>query len=318
MDQPLVSVIVPIYKVEKYLNQCLDSIVNQTYKNLEIILVDDGSPDNSGKIADEYAEKDNRIKVIHKKNAGVSRARNDALDVAKGDYIVFEDSDDYMPLDAIELMYKELVENEADISSGTAYDFRESDGKNMNLTNKKVKALYTQEEALKEFFLERYFACIIWGRMYKKEAIGGERFNPDISFSEDFDFLYRVLKRINKFALNTNMLVNYYRVRTDGLGNHKYDKRFEVELELSKKVLEDVKQNYPQLESYAVGRLQRCVLRLINRYFKTNKETKGVDYLFDEIKKYPMKLDFVSRVRLFFLKYLNKVLFVVLKIMGRV
>ncbi len=109
-----------------------------------------------------------------------------------------------------------------------------------------------------------------------------------------------------------------YRVRTDGLGNHKYDKRYEIELELSKNVLEDVKINYPQLEDYAIGRLQRCTLRLINRYFKTNRETKGVKYLFAEIKKYPMKLDFVSRIRLILLKHFPIVLLLLLKLLDRI
>ena len=93
---PIVSVIVPVYKVENVLHYCIDSILNQTYKNFELILVDDGSPDNSGKICDEYAKKDNRIKVIYKENGGVSSARNCGIDAAKGKYVCFVDSDDYV------------------------------------------------------------------------------------------------------------------------------------------------------------------------------------------------------------------------------
>ena len=113
----LVSVIVPIYKVEKYLGKCVDSIINQTYKNLEIILVDDGSPDNSGKICDEYAKKDNRIKVIHKENGGLSSARNAGLDVATGEFIAFVDSDDRIHLDFVEKLYRAIKEENADIAS---------------------------------------------------------------------------------------------------------------------------------------------------------------------------------------------------------
>ena len=101
-NNPLVTVIVPVYKVEPYLRRCLDSIVNQTYKNLEIILIDDGSPDNCGVICDEYAENDKRIKVIHKENGGVSRARNEGINVARGEYIAFVDSDDYIEPDLVE------------------------------------------------------------------------------------------------------------------------------------------------------------------------------------------------------------------------
>ena len=96
LNEELISVIIPIYKVEKYLRECIDSIINQSFKNLEIILVDDGSPDNCGKICDEYAKKDNRLKVIHKENGGLSSARNAGLDIATGEYISFVDSDDYV------------------------------------------------------------------------------------------------------------------------------------------------------------------------------------------------------------------------------
>ena len=104
MLHPLISIIIPIYNVEPYLRQCLDCIINQTYTNLEIILVDDGSPDNCPQICDEYAAKDNRIKVIHKKNGGLSDARNAGLDICKGDYITFVDSDDLLDINAIKSM----------------------------------------------------------------------------------------------------------------------------------------------------------------------------------------------------------------------
>lgn len=115
---PNVSIIVPCYKVEQYLRQCVDSLINQTMKDIEIILVDDGSPDKSGEICDEYKAKDNRIKVIHKKNGGVSAARNDGLKVATGEYVVFVDSDDYVPVDAYELLYNKAIETSADMVIG--------------------------------------------------------------------------------------------------------------------------------------------------------------------------------------------------------
>ena len=100
-DNELISVIVPIFKVEDYLRKCVDSVINQTYKNLEIILVDDGSPDNCPKICDEYANQDSRIKVIHKENGGLSDARNAGMKIAKGEYVSFIDSDDYISCDCI-------------------------------------------------------------------------------------------------------------------------------------------------------------------------------------------------------------------------
>ena len=130
---PLISVIVPVYKAEKYLDKCVQSIVNQTYKNLEIILVDDGSPDNCPEMCDEWAKKDSRIKVIHKENGGVSSARNAGLDNSFGDYIGFVDSDDFIENDFYECLYDNLVENGADISFCT---FKTLDEKNRGICPK--------------------------------------------------------------------------------------------------------------------------------------------------------------------------------------
>ena len=114
MENKLISVIIPMYNVEKYLNDCVDSVLNQSFKNLEVILVDDGSPDNSGKIADEYAKKDKRVKVIHKKNGGISDARNVGLENATGDYIMFIDSDDFLLPDALMILENKIEKENAD------------------------------------------------------------------------------------------------------------------------------------------------------------------------------------------------------------
>ena len=111
-----ISVIVPIYKLEQYLEECVDSLIEQTYKNIEIILVDDGSPDNCGAICDRYAEQDDRIQVIHKKNGGLSDARNAGLDIASGEYVLFIDSDDNVSVDMVEELYGAIKKQNADIS----------------------------------------------------------------------------------------------------------------------------------------------------------------------------------------------------------
>ena len=124
---PKVSIVVPVYNVEKYLKNSIDSMINQTLKDIEIIIVDDGSPDNCGKICDKYSGKDKRIKVLHKKNAGVSAARNDGLKLATGEYVIFCDSDDWMPEDACEVLYNRAVESNADIVIGDVYMAYEDD-----------------------------------------------------------------------------------------------------------------------------------------------------------------------------------------------
>ena len=114
-NQPLLSVIIPAYNVEKYIDHCLNTVTNQTYKNLEIIIVDDGSPDNSGKIIDDWSKKDCRIKVIHKENGGLGFARNSGLEIATGDYIAFIDSDDYIDLNMYETLINKAIETKSDI-----------------------------------------------------------------------------------------------------------------------------------------------------------------------------------------------------------
>ena len=118
MSNIMISVIVPVYKVEPYLHKCLDSILSQTYQNLEIILVDDGSPDRCGAICDEYAQKDPRVKVIHKENGGIATARNAGMRIAAGDYWMFVDSDDWLEADAISNLYQLLAEYNADLAIG--------------------------------------------------------------------------------------------------------------------------------------------------------------------------------------------------------
>lgn len=138
MYTPLVSIIVPIYKVEPYLRRCVDSIVCQTYTNLEIILVDDGSPDTCPQICDEYANKDKRIVVIHKKNGGLSDARNAGLNSCKGEYISFIDSDDYVDYDFIESLIEPIKKIHMILSSPTTYP----------LTKKKVQCICLAKKAL--------------------------------------------------------------------------------------------------------------------------------------------------------------------------
>ena len=137
MEKDLISVIIPVYKVEKFLDRCIESVVNQTYKNLEIILVDDGSPDKCGEMCDEWAKKDDRIEVIHKPNGGLSDARNIGIDKCKGDFIMFVDSDDYLDLEICSKLHKILKEFNADFSMCNAKKFYEND--NLIINENKVK-----------------------------------------------------------------------------------------------------------------------------------------------------------------------------------
>lgn len=185
---PLISVIVPVYKVEAYLDKCISSITGQTYTNLEIILVDDGSPDRSGEICDEWAVKDSRIRVIHQENAGGGAARNAALDAARGELIAFVDSDDYLAPDMFEYLYG-LLEQGADIAECGHRDVFDD---NAVFGGDTAARTYTVQEAMAEHIRDRIFRQLIWNKLYRREVIGDIRFPVDKKIDDEF-FTYQVL-----------------------------------------------------------------------------------------------------------------------------
>ena len=185
----MISVIVPVYKVEPYLDRCVRSIVEQTYTDLEIILVDDGSPDNCPAICDAWAERDGRIKVIHQSNAGAGAARNVALDIAKGDLIAFVDSDDYLSPDMYTHLYS-LLEQGADIAECghmNVYD----DSAPFDCSDTSVHT-YTAREAMEEHIRDHIFRQLIWNKLYRREMIGDIRFPAGTKIDDEF-FTYQVL-----------------------------------------------------------------------------------------------------------------------------
>lgn len=209
----LVSVIIPVYKTEKYLRESLNSVINQTYRNIEIILVDDGSPDNCPKICDEYAEMDNRLKVIHKKNAGVSDARNRGLDVAIGEYITFVDSDDIVNEYYVEKLYKTLVETDAEISICQVLCSEEKNkiDEMFVLSGKDaVKDLYKRSCGIKsDYFLGIPMA--VWGKLFKKDYFRNIRF-PFGKIHEDVAVLPLLLYKSKRVCVIAKGLY-YYRHR---------------------------------------------------------------------------------------------------------
>lgn len=298
--EELISIIIPVYNVEAYLEECLESLENQSYKNFEAIVIDDGSKDKSGKICDKYAQNDKRIKVIHKKNEGVSKARNVGLDIANGKYITFLDADDYLHVDGLKNLLETIKENQSDIAISGVKDIK--DGIEIR-SNPKIKATLNREEMLKMFFEERAFQCVIWAKIYTKEIIGKERFDETLTIAEDFDFIYRIFKKMQKGMINTYKLSYYYRIRSGSLMRQKYNKKFENEIELSKKVLEDIKIHFPNLVPYSIRRYQRIILSCVDKYFREKNEIEGVEYLLKRLNEYPIRLAKKERLKLFLLKH---------------
>ncbi len=212
-SSPLVSVIVPVYNVEPYLRRCLDSIVNQSYTNLEIILVDDGSLDNSPQICDDYAAKDKRIIVIHKKNGGLSDARNAGLDVCKGEYISFVDSDDWVDEKYVEKLFSLIIEENADIAIG---ENLKTDGKISAKQENVIVKAYSTRDALFHLFRKTHIAFVIsCGKIYKRNLFKSIRF-PVGKFHED-EFTTYILFYNSKKILYTSQILYYYYQRVGSI-----------------------------------------------------------------------------------------------------
>lgn len=285
MDR-LISVIVPIYNVEQYLRQCLDSIVSQTYSNLEIILVDDGSPDGCPKICDDYASKDNRIKVVHKENGGLSSARNAGLDVATGDYIAFVDSDDYLDV----TIYQSLMEIINDYGVDVAVcDCFEMEGEKTKTYSKKTQKVSINEtpniifmHLLEPFPVLRFE---VWNKLFKKSVIGDVRFKLGQIY-EDLYFDRNIFLKSQKVA-HIDKPLYYYRCNRPGSTNSYFkDNRFIYFEEMEHYfTLFDNWKDINLTKIYAVNVLETSLL-FYKSAIKLNATTKQKQKLVDQFKSY--------------------------------
>ncbi len=219
--ESLISVIVPVSNVEKYIERCLNSLINQTYQNIEIILIDDGSSDASGSICDSFSQKDSRIKVWHQEYAGVSDARNKGIDMSNGDYIVFLDSDDEADKNYVYKLYNTLVENDLDISQCCLLRVREGKEINRQEVEKEVRIYSGLEMQMKIFDRNRYFTMCLCGKMFKRSLFEGLRF-PVGRINEDESLIYLLMYRASKVGIIDDYLY-YYHYNCDSITERKYN-----------------------------------------------------------------------------------------------
>lgn len=210
MSEKLISIIIPVYNVEKYLKKCVDSVVNQTYSNLQIILVDDGSKDTSPQICDEYANDDKRIEVIHQENKGLPGARNAGLKIAKGDYVAFIDSDDWVEPQMIEHLLYQAEENKADMSG---IEMIETNSEDAKVTQPVCKTeVYSQEDFAKKFFKigSQKIVHYVCNKLIKRELVADNNFEERFTIGEDVVAFYKIMLKADKIVLS-NQRMYYYR-----------------------------------------------------------------------------------------------------------
>lgn len=271
----LISIVVPIYKVEKYLNRCIDSILNQTINNFELILVNDGSTDGCGKICDEYSRKDNRIKVIHKENGGLSDARNTGIKAAKGKYIGFIDSDDYIEADMYEILYNDIQSNNADISVCGYY----TDYLNANIRNyiNNEKFILNKEEALG--MIDK-ISPGAWNKLYKREIFEDIEY-PVGKLNEDVFIIINILEKCNKIVFDTRPKYHYIQ-RASSITKATFDERKWHCVDAWKKNLEIIKEKYPNQQEVFEYKHIGSYLHLLDTLilmpnYKQSKDYKQVD-----------------------------------------
>ena len=242
-----ITVIVPIYNAGQYLEKCIDSIINQTYTNLEIILVNDGSTDNSGAICDEYAKKDSRIKVIHKENGGLSSARNAGLDIASGEYVSFVDSDDWIEKDMLEVLYNACTSNDAELSCGGRYDVYPK-STIVGLCPKNDECI-SVIEMIKKLFLAVECDCSVCDKLFKRSLFDEIHF-PLGQINEDEAIFYNLLDGATRVALVNKPLYNYFH-RESSISTSDFTERKLVYLDNATKIKAFVQETYPELKHEA-------------------------------------------------------------------
>lgn len=262
---PLISVIVPVYNVERYLRKCIDSIINQSYINLEIILVNDGSTDSSLKICEQYHIKDSRIKLIDKKNGGLSDARNVGLDIATGQFITFVDSDDFIDLDMIEYLYKLLDQSDADISVCQRKEIKEENGDVRIHLVISPDTIVGNENCMKAFFTNQSIDTVAWGKLYKREIFNGIRY-PKGKYHEDVFTTYLLIARSNCISIGNQHKYNYL-LRNNSISKSSFQLKHLDAIEGNKVRSKFIQKYYPSCKTYAnsgiIYATNVCVIRMI-------------------------------------------------------
>lgn len=276
-----ISVIVPVYNVEQYLERCVDSIISQTYTNLEIILVNDGSTDNSGKLCDELAKKDERIRVIHKENGGLSDARNRGIDEAESDLVGFIDSDDYIDSDMYEVLLKNLNDTDANLSMCALYDVYNNTPE-AQVTNKETWKL-SSEQAIKMVMEAKILSVTAVNKLYRKSLFTDLKFEVG-KIAEDAFIMIKLLDKCEKIVA-TNEKKYYYVHRENSITTQKFSTKFLNVIEAYEQNSNIISEKYPKLKDVAQTRMNWAYFYVLDRlllddnYNDKELENKLISYL---------------------------------------
>jgi glycosyltransferase involved in cell wall biosynthesis len=305
----LISVIIPVYNTEAYLSKCVDSVLNQSHRDIELILVDDGSTDQSGNMCDEYSQKDDRVKVIHKRNGGAADSRNAGLDVAKGVYIGFVDSDDWIE----EKMYETLLNILKSSDVYVACCERMSTDKEYkpllkeDIIVKRIK----KEDALKSTFFPLMIKNAVWDKLYKREVFDDIRFQNG-NFAEDTPAMYTILHRYGD-VMYTNARLYHYSIREDSVTTLSFNPRKMHHIGMFKERIGFMAENYPQF----IDLSYKTYLSILNHYYFMSFDKTGHDKfkeehetVIEEIHQIPLRRSIFNQT----LRFRSRTIFVIIRL----
>lgn len=314
----LVSVIIPVFNVEKYLYRCLDTVIGQTYKKLEIILVDDGSTDSSGRICDAYAGKDSRVQVIHKKNGGLSDARNTGIAQCTGSYCVLIDSDDFIHNSFVQEMYVIAKSEQLDLVCTEMYSFKDGNEDNVfegwgTYSDEDTSyCILDVEDALEKYLYQRYSITASQQKLYKRELFENIQF-PVGKYYEDQATTYRFIIKAGRIAVITNKRLYAYRNTITGIMNQKFSFKKLDCIGVGESLYSDVASIFPALRPAAA-----CAAFRVNRlvfYQIPRSDKDSIKAVWEEVKKYrktmltDKKIQFYEKI-LAFSSYTGKFFFI--------
>lgn len=283
-----VSIIVPIYKVEKYLPRCIDSLLRQTYPDFELILVDDGSPDGCGAICDRYAQLDSRIRVLHKSNGGLSDARNAGMALATGEYLAFVDSDDWVADHYLEQLYRSLLETGADICEcSILHTAKESE--HAPVTDQISTHIFETEAALAELIRDGVFHQYVWNKLYRRTVVEGISFEKGKTNEDEF-WTYQVFGKAKKIA-RLHLPLYFYFQRPDSIMGCSYSVRRLDALEAKCRRQSYIEQNYPVLTALAKRNLHQSAIYngQMTLLHLTGKEQATAKHIIEQVTaSYPL------------------------------
>lgn len=284
-----VSVIIPVYNVEKYFDKCMESVFNQTYTDLEIILVDDGSKDNSGKMCDEFALRDKRVKVIHKENGGVSSARNVALGVMTGEYVTFIDSDDFIERNHIEQLMARSEDDGVDLCITGHSSIYETNNETIvqNVNGKAVKL--NRNLTIELMFSAHYFCGFLWNKLYSAKIIreNGIRFCDEISIAEDLLFNCQYALNIRDSFYNPSPTYNYIQRTNSATNKQSVSAKKLSAFKAYNLIIDLLKEQYPNVCDNIKATMYNMSLHYLTGYYNTNDDDKEtLKLLKGNVKKY--------------------------------